>query len=294
MRPDGTGLQGIDRRDSPSGFAGELPRLRRAATGVGPNRRDDADVVVDANVTNGAPAPETSGPETDQAQGEPQPVADAQPQQRVWSMPKPEVARKKADEAGRLALRAGTAVGGAIASTARYGGRVAGRLSRAVEAVPPTVRLLAVASVTMLLGIVGAITMQNPLGLLCIVMVVPVCSFTLGVLGHRWYTGLDTQPAAGVEQSAAGPSTPELQRSVEYVDKKLAIALTAFGAERQQHAMIALFQAKTAVELTLGTERDETNHIDALLSVESHEPRPRIRAGSAPKSLRESNSLAAS
>ncbi len=58
--------------------------------------------------------------------------------------------------------------------------------------------------------------------------------------------------------------------------------------------MIALFQAKTAVELTLGTEQDAVSHIDALLSVEGHDARPRIRAGSAAKSLRENNSLQAS
>lgn len=205
-------------------------------------------------------------------------------------MPKPEVARKKADEAGRIALKAGTAVGEA----ARYGARAAGQLSRGIEAVPPTVRLLALAGVTMLLGIVGALAMQKPLGVLCIVVVVPVCSFVLGSLAHRWYSGLGNQAVARAEGSAQAPSAPELQRSVEYVDKKLAIALTAFGAERQQQAMIALFQAKTAVELTLGTEQDETTHVDALLSVEGLDARPRIRAGSAPKSLRESNSLAAS
>ncbi|WP_249383707.1 hypothetical protein [Mycobacterium sp. DBP42] len=209
-------------------------------------------------------------------------------------MPKPEVARKKADEAGRIALKAGTAVVGAVGEAARYGARAAGQLSRGIEAVPPTVRLLALAGVTMLLGIVGALAMQKPLGVLCIVVVVPVCSFVLGSLAHRWYCGLAGQPAAHPEAPAAGPSTSELQRSVEYVDKKLSLALTAFGAERQQQAMIALFQAKTAVELTLGTEQDETTHVDALLSVEGLDARPRIRAGSAPKSLRESNSLAAS
>lgn len=209
-------------------------------------------------------------------------------------MPKPEVARKKADEAGRIALKAGTAVIGAVGEAARYGARAAGQLSRGIEAVPPTVRLLALAGVTMLLGIVGALAMQKPLGVLCIVVVVPVCSFVLGSLAHRWYSGLGNQAVARAEGSAQAPSAPELQRSVEYVDKKLAIALTAFGAERQQQAMIALFQAKTAVELTLGTEQDETTHVDALLSVEGLDARPRIRAGSAPKSLRESNSLAAS
>ena len=58
--------------------------------------------------------------------------------------------------------------------------------------------------------------------------------------------------------------------------------------------MIALFQAKTAVELTLGTEQDTASHVDALLAVDDHDSRPRIRAGSAAKTLRENTSLAAS
>ncbi len=209
-------------------------------------------------------------------------------------MPKPEVSRKLADEAGRIALKAATAAGGFIADIARSGALAVGRLSRAIETVPPAVRLLALMGVTMLLGIVGAIAMQNSLGLFCIVVVVPVCSFALGALGHRWYGGLGDQPTARGESPDAGASAPELQRSIEYVDKKLTVALNAFGAERQQHAMIALFQAKTAVELTLGTEQDGASHIDALLSVEDLDPRPRIRAGSAARSLRESNTLAAS
>ncbi|WP_235625204.1 hypothetical protein [Mycolicibacterium neworleansense] len=232
-------------------------------------------------MTNGAPAPETSGPQAEQSQ------------QRVWSMPKPEVTRKKADEIGRVALKAGTAAIGFVTDVARSGASGLRQLSHAIGAVPPTVRLGTVAGVTVLLGIVGALALRNSIGLACIVVVVPVCSFVLGALGHRWYSGLGVEPvrAAG---PAAGPSTPELQRSVEYVDKKLTLALNAFGAERQQHAMIALFQAKTAVELTLGTEQDTTSHIDALLAADGHDMRPRIRAGSAPKSLRDSNSLAAS
>lgn len=246
-------------------------------------------------MTKDVPAPETASPEADQLQGEPQTVAGPQPEpQRVWSMPKPAVTRKQADELGRLARKAGTAATGFIADIARYCGGAIRQLSHAIEAVPPAVRLLTVVGVTMLLGVVGAIALQNSLGLACIVVVVPVCSFVLGALGHRWYSGLGIQPLPRAESPAAATSAPELQRSVEYVDKKLAVALNAFGAERQQHAMIALFQAKTAVELTLGTEQDEASHIDALLSVDGHEARPRIRAGSAPKSLRESNSLAAS
>ncbi|PEG60423.1 hypothetical protein H5U98_13720 [Mycolicibacterium boenickei] len=244
-------------------------------------------MVDDANVTNDVPGPQPSAPQADSAKGESQPEP-----QRVWSMPKPAVTRKQADEVGRIAREACTAVIRFIADVARSVGRALRQLSGAIAAVPPAVRLAAAVGVIMLLGIVGAIALPSSLGVACIVVVVPVCSFALGALAHRWYSGLGVEPAARVEGPSA--TAPELQRSVEYVDKKLAVALNAFGAERQQHAMIALFQAKTAVELTLGTEQDEASHIDALLAVDGHDTRPRIRAGSAPKSLRESNSLAAS
>lgn len=207
-------------------------------------------------------------------------------------MPAPTPTRTPADEVGRIALNAGTAVVGFIAGAARAVAHTAKQLSQTIAAVPPTVRRLAVAGALVLLGIVGAIALPKTLGLVCIVVVVPVCSITLGALGHRWYTGVGTAPATQVESPAAA-SASDLHRSVEYVDKKLTVALNAFGAERQQHAIIALFQAKTAVELTLGTEQDSGAPLDALLS-DAHNVRPRIRVGAAAASLREGNSLAAS
>lgn len=169
-------------------------------------------------------------------------------------MPTSPVTRKHVDEAGRLAARAG-------ASAAR-------QLARAVEGVPPKLRLITFVTVAMLLGIVGAIALPRAVAVACIVVVVPVCAFSLGALAHRWYG------------APAEPTTSDLQRSVEYVDQKLTFALNAFGAERHQHAMIALFQAKTAVDLTLGTEQEPASQIDALLSIDQQSTRPRIRAGS--------------
>jgi hypothetical protein len=252
-------------------------------------------VVDDANVTNVVPVPPTSGPEADEVRSEPEPVASSPAQQqRVWTMPKSPVTREQADEVGRIARNAVTAIMGFIVGVARYVARTVRQLALAVEAVPPAVRALALLGAVMLLGIVGAIALGGSIGLVCIVVVVPLCSITLGALGHRWYSGLGAQPAARVEGPAVAASTPDLQRSIEYVDKKLTLALNAFGADRQQHAMIALFQAKTAVELTLGTEQDTASHVDAMLSMDDHDSRPRIRAGSAAKSLRDNTSLAAS
>lgn len=203
-------------------------------------------------------------------------------------MPKSPVTREHADKVGRIAVKAG-------ADGARFIARIVGQLGRTIESVPPTVRLLILTGVLMLLGIVGAIASPDALGLMCIVVVIPVCSMILGALGHRWYSGLGDQHQPGAVGQAGEIPVSDLQRSVEYVDKKLTFALSSFGAERHQHAMIALFQAKTAVELTLGTEPDAAGSVEALLSVDDRNARPRIRVGAASASpLREGNTLAAS
>jgi len=256
-----------------------------------------------ANVTNGEPTTDVPNepPAADKAdeQHAVEPpvapgVAPNPPKQRVWSMPKAPVSRKQADKVGRVALAALTNIARFIAGVARFGARVVTQMWRAIEAVPRALQLFVLAGVLMLLGLVGAIALDTSLGLICTVVVVPVCSITLGVLGHRWYSGLGIQQTQHTESPTAEPSTSDLQRSVEYIDKKLTVALTSFGTERHQQAVIALFQAKTAVELTLGTEQDAVSY-DVPLPADGLDLRPRIRVGSASKSLlRESNSLAAS
>jgi hypothetical protein len=249
---------------------------------------DHTNVADVANVTTVDPAPEV--PVEPEVASTPPPAT-----KRAWSTPKAPLTRKQADEMGRIALKAGTGISHFIASVARYCARIVRRLWRAIEAVPPTLQLFIVAGIVMLLGVVGSIALHNSLGLICTIVVVPVCSITLGALGHRWYGGLGNQPTQQTDNGAAEPTTSDLQRSVEYVDKKLAVALTSFGTERHQQAVIALFQAKTAVELTLGTEQDTAGYVDVPLPTDDHTLRPRIRVGSASTSqLRESTSLAAS
>lgn len=242
---------------------------------------EPAEVTADETVTTG---------QNDQQPVEP-PMPPAPPQQRVWKMPKTPVTRKHADKAGRIALDVATNVARFLGGVARYGARVLTQSWRAIEAVPATVKLFAVAAIGMLLGVAGSIALENALGLLCTVVVIPVCAVILGALGNHWYTGLSN---ARPDTTDAAPTPSDLQRSVEYVDKKLAVALNSFGTEQHQRAVIALFQAKTAVELTLGTEQDTAGY-DIPLPSDEQNPRPRIRVGSASKSLmRESNSLAAS
>jgi len=206
-------------------------------------------------------------------------------------MPKSPITRKQVDDAGRLALKAVADIAHFIAAASRHGVRAVTQAWRVIEAVPAAVQLLGVAGIGMLVGVVGAITLHTTLGLICTVVVIPVCAGILGALGHRWYLGLGID--ATRHTPSAEPTTSDLQRSVQYVDKKLAVALSSFGTDHHQQAVIALVQAKTAVELTLGTEQDPTSHVDLSLRPDDYALRPRIRAGST-SALPESNSLAAS
>ncbi|AQT82591.1 hypothetical protein B1R94_05745 [Mycolicibacterium litorale] len=216
---------------------------------------------------------------------------------RSWSMPKSPVSRKHADQLGRVAVTVVAAVGKAIAGVSRFIVRTVRQLWLRIEAIPAALQLFFAAAGLMLVGIVGAIALDDTAGLVCTVVVIPVCAAILGALGQRWFSGIVGAPAqTGLHP--AQPASSDLHRSMEYVDKKLAVALTSFGTDHHQQAVIALFQAKTAVELTLGTEQDTQDgpgFADMPLRADDYGLRPRIRAGAASTStLRESNSLAAS
>lgn len=212
-------------------------------------------------------------------------------QQRTWSMPKPPISRKQVDDIGRLVLKAMAGVAGFVAATARYGAIGVAKMWRRFEAVPAAGKLSSLTLLALLLGISGAIALDNALGVLCTVAVVPVCAGILGALGHRWYSRLGEETAQRTDARPAEPADSELQKSVEYVDRKLTLALTSFGTEHHQLAVIALFQAKTAVELTLGTEQDLASYGDIALRPDDYGLRPRIRGGST-STPREGNSLA--
>lgn len=278
-----------DSGSSASGFVSETARHGLIERPSG----DDTGVVADANVINVNSSAEAANPQP----GAPTAAEAAAPapeqpaaQQRAWSMPKAPMSRKQVDDFGRTVATAtattASAVGKAVAGVARFSAHLVARIWRAIEAVPAALQVLAVVAIGMLLGVVGSIAATGTLGLMCSVVVVPVCSIALGALGHRWFNRSPAEPAA---------TESDLSRSVVYVDKKLTLALNSLGSERHQQAVIALFQAKTAVELALGTEQDEADRDNAPVQVDAYRLRPRIQAGSAAKmAMSESNSLAAS
>lgn len=211
-------------------------------------------------------------------------------------MPKPQLDKQQVDRFGRAAadvvVKTASAVARAIAGLARYVATVAMQTWRAFNAIPPALKMMFVAGVLMLAGIVGTIALAGTASVICAVLVVPVASITLGALGHR---AMAKPGAAAAPGPAVEVPPSDLSRSVLYVDKKLTLALNALGSDRHQQAVIALFQAKTAVELALGTEQDEDETDNAPVQVDAYRLRPRIQPGPASKSaISESNSLAAS
>lgn len=201
-------------------------------------------------------------------------------------MPKSPVSRAQADQWGRAALTSVAAAGRFVAGVGRGAAGAVRRVWRTIEAIPPALQLFLGAAILLGFGVVGALSLTGTAGLVCTVVVIPICAAILGALGHRWYSGLGTPTS---QAHSAEPSESDLLRSVHYVDRKLTTALTSFGTEHHQQAVIALFQAKTAVELTLGTEDDTANYADLTLRPDDYGLRPRAAVEPA---VREGNSLA--
>jgi hypothetical protein len=192
---------------------------------------------------------------------------------RMWSMPTVEATRKHTDEFGRIAIK----VGASVAAFARSVGTVCGRMAtfgwQLLREVPPALQLLGALGLLTVLSIVGSVALDSAFGRTCAVVFVPVFALAFGVIAHRSYgsPGGERGPRKDVQKHVPNSTSPtaDLARSIEYVDSKLAFALNALGTDRQQQAVIALIQAKTATELSFGTVHD------------SVEPglRPRIKDG---------------
>ena len=148
---------------------------------------------------------------------------------------------------------------------------------RALQTVLVAVQGAAVAAMLILLGIVGAISVRNPLGL------VLHCRGYPGLREHSRGAGAPLvrrfqHHRAATCDGSAEASTAALQRSVNYVDNKpLALALTSMGTDHHQQAVVALFRPRLVVELTLGTEQDSPNY-DVALRADDYASNPRSRA----------------
>ncbi len=247
-------------------------------TGVIDDRSTEAEKLEKAPAEQSAAGPVMPGERPVTAGERPEERATSAPasaaeagSRRVWSKPSGEMTRKYADEVGRFMLTFGAGVVKFGRNVAKFCWDIVTFGWHIVGEVPPALRLLGALGLSALVSIVGSVTLDSALGAACAIVLVPGFAIAFGVVAHKWYSGLgeDRKPRTDVEN--ATPSTSDLERSVEYVDGKLAFALNAFGTERHQQAVIALIQAKTATELAFGTTRESVL-----------QNRPRIRDGGAP------------
>lgn len=196
------------------------------------------------------------------------PAAGPKKTPRAWSMPKARPTRKQADQVGRIAVTFLARLVECVRSVTKACWSIVTSGYRIIGELPPQVRLLGVLGLSALLSVVGSVILDDALGTACAIALVPAFSLGFGVVAHRRYGGVGEERGPGGDVQNVVHSRQDLERSIEYVDGKLAFALNGFGTERHQQAMIALIQAKTATELSLG----DAQRCGA-------QPRPRIRDG---------------
>lgn len=166
---------------------------------------------------------------------EPAPAARATAKPR----PKPQWGRTVARQAATVSAKLGPVVRSA-------GDRVA--------AASPTTLLLGLLGVLVIASIVAALTFESSLGVAAIVLFIPTLSAAVGAIGMRC---LDDRRKSQEQREVAREETRalhQIEHTLDYVDTKLTTALTQFGTDRHNEAVIGMFQAKAATELYLGTD----------------------------------------
>lgn len=203
----------------------------------------------------------------------------AKAEKRTWSMPRVTLTREQKDATAAAATRLGTGVATLLRRTGAFVLRITTFGGGLIRKIPPVLQLLGALGLCALLSIAGSVALDNGLGKTCAVVFAPGFALAFGIAAHHWYLSLNPEQP---EKPEAQP-TLDAQRSLEYVDGKLAFALNALGTDRQQQAVIALIQAKTATELAFGAGQEPVRQ----------DLRPRIRAGGPSKTpTRESISVA--
>jgi len=122
-----------------------------------------------------------------------------------------------------------------------------------VAAASPTTLLLALLSVLVASSIVAALTFDSSLGVAATVLFIPMLSAAVGAITMRCLDDRRKSQAQREDAREEARALHQIEHTLDYVDAKLTTALTQFGTERHNEAVIGMFQAKAATELYLGT-----------------------------------------
>jgi hypothetical protein len=130
---------------------------------------------------------------------------------------------------------------------------VARRAGDRVAAASPTTLLLALLSVLVASSVVAALAFDSSLGVAATVLFIPTLSAAFGAITLRWLDDRRKSQAQREDSREEARALHQAEHTLDYIDAKLTTALTKFGTERHNEAVIGMFQAKAATELYLGT-----------------------------------------
>lgn len=147
---------------------------------------------------------------------------------------------------------------------ARAGDRVAGA--------SPITLLLGLLGVLTTLSIVASLTIDGSLGVASAMLFVPTLSAAIGAVGMRCVDERRNRQTRHEDSRHEATQLRNLEHTLDYVDTKLTAALTQFGSDRHGDAVIAMFQAKAATELYLGSDaapQRNPAHSEAITKADS-------------------------
>ena len=125
-----------------------------------------------------------------------------------------------------------------------------------IASASPMTLFLGVLGLFAALSIVASLAFDNALGVASAALFVPALSAAFGAVAMRSMDARRTSRALREDALREGAQLRQLERTLHYVDTKLSTGLTQFGSDRHNDAVIAMFQAKAATELYLGSAPD--------------------------------------
>lgn len=122
-----------------------------------------------------------------------------------------------------------------------------------MAAASPTTLLLVLLATLVTSSILAALTIEGGVGVTVTVLFIPVLSAAFGATAVRCIEERRQSQEQREHDRQDARARDQIERTLDYVDIKLTTALTQFGTERHNEAVIGMFQAKAATELYLGT-----------------------------------------
>lgn len=118
-----------------------------------------------------------------------------------------------------------------------------------VAAASPMTLLMGLLGLLTALSIIASLAFENALGVTSAVLFAPALSAALGALVMRTIAERRTSRELHEAAREEDARHRQLEHTLDYVDTKLTTALTQFGTEQHNDAVIAMFQAKAATEI---------------------------------------------